>query len=820
MTALRHALNNRAAAQQRSSIAPGRSCLLQRKCACGGSAGLTGECEECNKKTLMRRADISRRGGVRESQSGTYILDPVPRSSGAPLDAATRAFFEPRFGRDFSRVRVHTDERAAQSARAVNALAYTLGDDVVFAAGRYAPETQAGRRLVAHELVHTIQQAPRLARQEGVIPAPPLDLGPGLARARQYQPRLRPHVPIAPTIAAPPIPVDSTAPMPSPCPNAAAVTTALQGSDVAAVTATEMARDISIARARSRTATPMSNSILQQAESAIRTEFGGLLPSGRNLLASGTVTTQTPAQFAQTRVPDAATAREHIAEAALHERADFLRGLCITDSSDATLQSVIGGAVLASRGMSFVRDYQSARIGGQTTFPTGQSPHVTVPSQNRNMGHIVVHEAMHFYVNDRYRATAEADSRRKKELMEGGAEFLARHVINQQLAQVPEFALNTGTYSSQFGYVARNLMGGGLATFEQAYFQGRVDLIGLPAQPKLAISQPGDALEREADALADEVLAKEEWPALPRLTKESSSGVVARQPNPQAPNAAPREAPAGAPNSAGAGVPSARTAPQIPTCSGTAVNQWISDPANPKVQLFGLTALSGAGATQPEFKVGAAPGGKGVVVLSTGAALSPIQMQFLAAGRYLDTTMINYRPDGTGEFPARPGGYRNVWDIDAGGSARLQAGEQEHCDDFRLAFYFSLFRFAEVVNDMAKQATVYTNETAARAALATNVKIDPANLVAYFQCLADWTRQERDKKKWHMPATPRAEFAYDPTVRDYVALRKLTAQALPQVGKHSSWDLLLNGAAPACMKHTTLTPSPPVTPSQQPSGAP
>jgi hypothetical protein len=267
-------------------------------------------------------------------------------------------------------------------------------------------------------------------------------------------------------------------------------------------------------------------------------------------------------------------------------------------------------------------------------------------------------------------------------------------------------------------------------------------------------------------------------------------------------------------------VPSARTAPQIPTCSGTAVNQWISDPTNPKVQLFGLTALSGAGATQPEFKVGAAPGGKGVVVLSTGAALSPIQMQFLAAGRYLDTTMINYRPDGTGEFPARPGGYRNVWDIDAGGSARLQAGEQEHCDDFRLAFYFSLFRFAEVVNDMAKQATVYTNETAARAALATNVKIDPANLVAYFQCLADWTRQERDKKKWHMPATPRAEFAYDPTVRDYVALRKLTAQALPQVGKHSSWDLLLNGAAPACMKHTTLTPSPPVTPSQQPSGAP
>src|SRR4051794_34121793 len=66
------------------------------------------------------------------------IVDTVLREPGRPLDAATRIFMEPRFGYDFSAVRVHTGEQAAQSARAVDALAYTVGRDVVFAAGRYA----------------------------------------------------------------------------------------------------------------------------------------------------------------------------------------------------------------------------------------------------------------------------------------------------------------------------------------------------------------------------------------------------------------------------------------------------------------------------------------------------------------------------------------------------------------------------------------------------------------------------------------------------------------------------------------------------------
>ena len=80
------------------------------------------------------------------------------RGGGQPLSPPLRNFFEPRFGHDFSRVRVHTDAKATESARAVNALAYTVGQDVVFGAGQYAPQTWAGQRLLAHELTHVVQQ--------------------------------------------------------------------------------------------------------------------------------------------------------------------------------------------------------------------------------------------------------------------------------------------------------------------------------------------------------------------------------------------------------------------------------------------------------------------------------------------------------------------------------------------------------------------------------------------------------------------------------------------------------------------------------------
>ncbi len=80
------------------------------------------------------------------------------REGGQPLPESVRNYFEPRFGYDFSQVRVHTDMRAAESARSVNAQAYTVGQNIVFEKGQYSPSAKAGKKLLAHELTHTIQQ--------------------------------------------------------------------------------------------------------------------------------------------------------------------------------------------------------------------------------------------------------------------------------------------------------------------------------------------------------------------------------------------------------------------------------------------------------------------------------------------------------------------------------------------------------------------------------------------------------------------------------------------------------------------------------------
>jgi hypothetical protein len=87
------------------------------------------------------------------------VVHETLQSRGQPLDPGSRAFMESRLGHDFSGVRIHTDAKAAESARAVHARAYTAGRDVVFGAGQYSPGTPTGRRLLAHELAHVVQQA-------------------------------------------------------------------------------------------------------------------------------------------------------------------------------------------------------------------------------------------------------------------------------------------------------------------------------------------------------------------------------------------------------------------------------------------------------------------------------------------------------------------------------------------------------------------------------------------------------------------------------------------------------------------------------------
>jgi len=97
-------------------------------------------------------------------------------NGGTLMDASTRAFFEPRFGENFSQVRLHTDTNAAQMASSLNAKAFTLGNDIAFASNSYSPHTSAGKNLLGHELAHVIQQrgsnagtpqAKRLQREGG-----------------------------------------------------------------------------------------------------------------------------------------------------------------------------------------------------------------------------------------------------------------------------------------------------------------------------------------------------------------------------------------------------------------------------------------------------------------------------------------------------------------------------------------------------------------------------------------------------------------------------------------------------------------------------
>lgn len=123
---------------------------LQRKC----SACET-EDEEALVQTKAANSSLSARDDLANPPSSVHE---VLNSPGRSLPLETRAFFEPRFGHDFTNVRVHNDVAAERSARVVNAKAYTVGHDIVFGAGQYSPHTAHGQRLLAHELTHVLQQ--------------------------------------------------------------------------------------------------------------------------------------------------------------------------------------------------------------------------------------------------------------------------------------------------------------------------------------------------------------------------------------------------------------------------------------------------------------------------------------------------------------------------------------------------------------------------------------------------------------------------------------------------------------------------------------
>jgi hypothetical protein len=185
-----------ATTQKRSSawVAPPGGRILQRKCACGNHAMAGGECAECKGKkgVLQRKLTIGATNDPLEHEAdriADQIGSPAQASAGAspriqrfagspalggdtapvsvenvlaghgaPLQPELRRDMEQKFAYDFSRVRVHTGDAAEQSARDVNAKAYTVGNHIVFGASQFAPANQDGRRLLAHELTHVVQQ--------------------------------------------------------------------------------------------------------------------------------------------------------------------------------------------------------------------------------------------------------------------------------------------------------------------------------------------------------------------------------------------------------------------------------------------------------------------------------------------------------------------------------------------------------------------------------------------------------------------------------------------------------------------------------------
>ncbi len=143
-------------AHEREADAVAEQVMRSPTCHCGGKSG----CATCgsgkSSPASVFRSSTAVPGPWRTA--APPIVHEVLRGSGVGLDGSTRAFFESRLGRDLGDVRVHTGEHAGASAQAIGARAYTVGSNVVFAPGEFSPSTDGGRRLIAHELAHVMQQ--------------------------------------------------------------------------------------------------------------------------------------------------------------------------------------------------------------------------------------------------------------------------------------------------------------------------------------------------------------------------------------------------------------------------------------------------------------------------------------------------------------------------------------------------------------------------------------------------------------------------------------------------------------------------------------
>jgi hypothetical protein len=166
---------------RKASVKPGirRNHMVQR-CGSGSCA-----CDPEHDAGLVQRTSVVSTASMKAAPDSVHD---ALRSPGTALDADTRAFFEPLFDHDFSRVRVHTGQAAADSAEAISARAYTVGNDIVLRSGSTGQALAPGSRLLAHELAHVVQQA------GGMPPHGQLEIGPASSPAEGEADRIADHV--------------------------------------------------------------------------------------------------------------------------------------------------------------------------------------------------------------------------------------------------------------------------------------------------------------------------------------------------------------------------------------------------------------------------------------------------------------------------------------------------------------------------------------------------------------------------------------------------------------------------------------------------
>lgn len=138
--------------------------------------GLQRKCQHCEEEEKLQRKESSDTAAQGSSELDSYVGS--LGSSGQAIPESSRQFFEPRFGHDFSNVRIHTDSVAAKSAQSINALAYTSGNNIVFNSGQFSPESDSGKRLMAHELTHVVQQGSGVATKRIQRAGNPSDIPP------------------------------------------------------------------------------------------------------------------------------------------------------------------------------------------------------------------------------------------------------------------------------------------------------------------------------------------------------------------------------------------------------------------------------------------------------------------------------------------------------------------------------------------------------------------------------------------------------------------------------------------------------------------